>query len=145
MRGLMFEYDHLNRLAGFAMRSAVLHKLPPQIGGGGEDPARDHVALDLRKPEFDLVQPRAIGRHVVDGHPAVQRLNVGFLIHGKDDGIRRRRLTKSDDIRRVRLEIGVVARDVALDAMRLEPGALPHAMHDAMTDRAERLRHAPLV
>ena len=31
-----------------------------------EDAASDQVTLDLRKPDFDLVEPRRVGRCVVD-------------------------------------------------------------------------------
>ena len=43
----------------------VFHKLSPQLGHRLEHPARDDVALDLGKPEFDLVEPGGIGRSEV--------------------------------------------------------------------------------
>src|SRR5688500_8625958 len=40
----------------------VATDLASQVGDGGKDAAREQVSLDLRKPEFDLVQPRRISR-----------------------------------------------------------------------------------
>ena len=40
----------------------VLHELSPQVGHRLEHAARNDVALDLGKPEFDLVEPGGIGR-----------------------------------------------------------------------------------
>ena len=42
----------------------VTHQLASQIGHRGEDAAGDHGALDLREPEFHLVEPGRIGRRV---------------------------------------------------------------------------------
>ena len=49
----------------------VVHELAAKIGRGFEDAAGDHVALDLRKPELNLVEPRAVGRRVVNRYPRV--------------------------------------------------------------------------
>src|SRR3972149_1105250 len=54
---------------GFVMGANVLHELAPQIGGGGEDPAGDAVALNLGKPQFDLIEPGAVRRRVVQRDP----------------------------------------------------------------------------
>ena len=40
----------------------VLHELSPQVGHRREYTARNDVALDLGKPQFDLVEPGGIGR-----------------------------------------------------------------------------------
>src|SRR5260370_24255278 len=50
---------------GFVVGPDVLHQLASQIGGRGEDAAREAVALDLGKPELDLIQPRAVRRRIV--------------------------------------------------------------------------------
>ena len=39
-----------------------------QVGDGSKDAARQEVSLDLRKPEFDLVEPRGIRRGEVEVH-----------------------------------------------------------------------------
>lgn len=61
----------LERLTGLVVGPDVLHQLASEIRGRGEDPAGDHVALDLREPELDLVEPRTVGRRVVDLDPGV--------------------------------------------------------------------------
>ena len=40
----------------------VLHELSPQVGNRREYTARNDVAFDLGKPEFDLVEPGGVGR-----------------------------------------------------------------------------------
>ena len=51
--------------------SDVSHELASEIGGRGKDPARDHVSFDLGEPEFDLIEPRRVGRCEVKRHPGV--------------------------------------------------------------------------
>ena len=43
----------------------VAHELSLQIGHRGKDAASDDVTLDLGEPQFDLVEPRAVGRSEV--------------------------------------------------------------------------------
>ncbi len=52
-------------------RADVAHDLAGEIGHGGEDAPGDHVALNLRKPQFDLVEPGRVSRRVVEVDPAV--------------------------------------------------------------------------
>src|SRR5258708_39371647 len=40
----------------------VTHELARQVLGRGEDPASDDIAFDAAEPEFDLIEPRGIGR-----------------------------------------------------------------------------------
>ena len=40
----------------------VAHELARQVVDRGEDPAGDHLAFDAAEPEFDLIEPRGIGR-----------------------------------------------------------------------------------
>src|SRR5271155_6130879 len=40
----------------------VTHELARQVVDRGEDPASDHIAFDAAEPEFDLIEPRGIGR-----------------------------------------------------------------------------------
>ena len=42
------------------------HDLAFEVGFGFEDAACNHVALDLGEPELNLVEPRGIGRRVLD-------------------------------------------------------------------------------
>ena len=44
----------------------VAHDLSFEIVSGLEDPTSDQVTLDLRKPDFDLVEPTRIGRRVME-------------------------------------------------------------------------------
>ncbi len=39
----------------------VAHELAGQVLDRGEDPAGNHIALDLGKPVFDLVEPGGVG------------------------------------------------------------------------------------
>ena len=57
----------LDGAARLVVLSDVVHELPAKIGRGGEDAAGDHVTLDLREPELDLVEPRAVGRRTSRG------------------------------------------------------------------------------
>ena len=50
------------------MLTNVAHEFVAEIGGGGEDAARDDIAFDLGKPEFDLIEPRRIGGREVNVH-----------------------------------------------------------------------------
>ena len=43
-----------------------MHDLSFEIVSGLEDPTSDQVTLDLRKPDFDLVEPGRVGRCVVN-------------------------------------------------------------------------------
>src|SRR5436309_6695560 len=52
---------------GLVVGPDVLYQLAPQIRGRREDAAREAVALDLRKPELDLIEPRAVGRREMQG------------------------------------------------------------------------------
>lgn len=45
------------RFGGFGIEMNVLHQLPRQIGDRGKDAAVDHIALDLREPDLNLIQP----------------------------------------------------------------------------------------
>src|SRR5712664_4298077 len=40
----------------------VTHELARQVLDRGEDPAGGHLAFDAAEPEFDLIEPRRIGR-----------------------------------------------------------------------------------
>ena len=44
----------------------VAHELAGQVLDRGEDPAGNHIALDLGEPVFDLVEPGGVGRRVVE-------------------------------------------------------------------------------
>src|SRR5262245_61373857 len=59
----------------------IPHQLATQVRDGGEDAPRGHVPLNLCKPELDLVQPRRIGRRVVE-------LNVGMSHQERPDLLR---------------------------------------------------------
>ena len=45
----------------------IAYELLPEITDRSEDSSGDHVAFDLGKPVFDLVEPRGVGGRVGDG------------------------------------------------------------------------------
>lgn len=51
----------------------VAHEFASEVGHGREDAAGNGVALDLGEPQFDLVQPRGVGRGEVQVEPGVIR------------------------------------------------------------------------
>ena len=54
----------------------VATNLAREVRDGREDAAGEEVAFDLRKPEFDLVEPRGIGRGEVEMHVGMSSRNV---------------------------------------------------------------------
>ena len=81
---------------------------------------------------------RREGQHRVE---PVQRLNGGFLVDGEHDGIGRRGEIQADDVGRLRFEVRVVTRQIALEPVRLETRALPDAGDGDVTHPDQR-RHA---
>ena len=51
----------------------VSHEFALEVSHGGEYAAGDHVALNLREPQFHLVEPRGVSRGVMQMH-------VGMLV-----------------------------------------------------------------
>src|SRR5262249_2388107 len=51
-----------NWLSRLVVWADVAPNLPREVSDGREDAAREQIALDLRKPELDLVEPRRVGR-----------------------------------------------------------------------------------
>src|SRR5579871_3295513 len=58
----------------------VSHQFAPQVGHRGEDTAGDDIALDLRKPEFHLVQPGRVGWRVVEAYGGMRRQKGADLL-----------------------------------------------------------------
>lgn len=61
----------------------VAHDFLVQVLGAGENAARDHIALDLGKPDFHLFKPRRVGGGVVNMHIGRQQqpsLDQGCLV-----------------------------------------------------------------
>ena len=61
-------------LEGFGssvMATDIFGDFTGEVGLGGENAACDHIALNLREPDFDLIQPRGVGWRVV-------KLDVGM-------------------------------------------------------------------
>src|ERR1700712_5104708 len=54
-----------NRFRILVIALDIAANLAGQIRQRREDPAGEQVALDLAKPEFDLIQPRRVGRREV--------------------------------------------------------------------------------
>src|SRR5579872_362944 len=57
-----------DRACAIGVSTNVFHKLAAKIGHGSEDTASNHIALDLGKPDLDLIQPRRVGRSEVKAH-----------------------------------------------------------------------------
>src|SRR5262252_2476686 len=58
----------------------VAHQLLSQVGDRGEDTPGDHIALDFRKPKFDLVQPGRVRRRVMKADPRMCRQERADLL-----------------------------------------------------------------
>ena len=58
----------------------VAHDLSFEVVSRLEDAASDQVTLDLRKPDFDLIEPGRVGRCVMDG-------DVWMLGQKRDDSL----------------------------------------------------------
>src|SRR5665811_942442 len=63
----------LDGLGSAVVVTDVAHELAGQVLDRGEDPAGNHIALDLGKPVLDLVEPGGVGRSVVEMHFGVSR------------------------------------------------------------------------
>src|SRR5947209_20454584 len=57
-----------DRLRGFVIVPDVSPNLASEIRNRGKNAAREEIALDLREPELDLVQPRRVGRGEMQPH-----------------------------------------------------------------------------
>lgn len=67
----------LHRGGSFVIMTDVAHEFRAEIGQGAKDPASDDMSLDFGKPVLYLIQPRRIGRRVVNPDVAVS-LKEGF-------------------------------------------------------------------
>lgn len=63
--------DPLQRLGVLVVFPDVAHEFLVEILDVGEDPSRDHVALDAGEPVLDLVEPGRVGGRVVHRHVGV--------------------------------------------------------------------------
>ena len=63
--------DPADRSRGFVVVAYVAHELARQILYRSEDASRNNVALNLGKPNFDLVEPARVGRGVVDPNSGI--------------------------------------------------------------------------
>jgi hypothetical protein len=80
----------------------VATNLARAIGHRREDAARQDVPFDLRKPRFDLIEPRRMGRREVHTHPRVEVQKGLHLLRTADDlplEIRAPSLTPDDENR----------------------------------------------
>ena len=58
--------DPTDRSRSLVVVADVAHELAREILYGSEDTSRNNVALNLGKPNFDLIEPAGIGRGVMD-------------------------------------------------------------------------------
>ncbi len=49
----------------------VAHEFPREVRHGGEDAARDYISFDFREPQLYLIEPRAVGRRVMQMDPGM--------------------------------------------------------------------------
>ncbi len=59
---------HLKGAAFFVVMADVAHEFAREIVDRSKDAAGNDVALDLGEPEFDLIEPRGIGRSEMQAH-----------------------------------------------------------------------------
>ena len=83
-----------------------------------------------------LGPPRRERQHGIE---AIERLNGGFLIDGKDRGVVRRIDVQANHVGGLRLEVGIVRLHVPFEPVRLKAGALPGFRHEVVMNR----EHAP--
>ncbi len=83
-----------------------------------------------------LGPPRRKRQHGIE---AIERLNGGFLVDGKDRGVVRRIDVEANHVGGLPLEVGIVRLHVAFEPVRLKAGALPGFRHEVVMD----LEYAP--
>jgi hypothetical protein len=77
---------------------------------------------------------RRVRREGQDRIQAVQGLNGCLLIDAEYGRVLRRIQVQTDDVSGFHFELGIVAGHVSFEAMRLEAGFLPNAMHGIFAD-----------
>ena len=95
--------DPTYRCRSFVIVADVAHELAREILYRSEDTSRNNVALNLGKPNFDLVKPTGVGRGVVDANSRVGlkefKNSLGLVrtqIIGNDVDLATCRLTRHD-------------------------------------------------
>ena len=95
--------DPTDRGRSFVVVADVAHELARKILYGSEDTSRNNVALNLGKPNFDLIEPTGIGRGVMDpyGWMGLEELEniLGFMcarVVGHDMNLSTLRLAGDD-------------------------------------------------
>ncbi len=109
----------------------VTANLPREIARRVEDAAGDHIALDVREPEFDLIEPRRVG----PTRPRIKSLHGAGkrLIRDQSASTRGQRpllVRQQNPARTCRAAWHLVA---------------PHVVVDVATTAPAQLRHAPSV
>lgn len=69
-----------------------------------------------------------------DGIETIQGLNGGFLIDAEHGRVLRWVQIEAEDVGGFAFELGIVAGHVAFEAVRLQAGFLPDAMHGVFAD-----------
>ena len=70
----------VDRLGGLGIGVDVAAWLASQIGCGSEGAASDEVALQLREPQLDLIEPRRLSRREVQLNFVVGCEELGHLL-----------------------------------------------------------------
>ena len=106
-------------------------------GSGVERRIQRHRPVPL---VLEAMALRATGREGQDRIEPVQRLDRGLLVEAEDRGMLRGIEIQADHICRLGLERGIGRPHVPFQAMRLQPRALPRALHEGMTAQLEGRR-----
>jgi hypothetical protein len=100
----------------FRVSVDVAAEFAGQIGGGSEHAASDDVALHLREPQLDLIEPGRIGRREVQG-------DVGVLVEEGGDQICLVRQEIVDDD--VDLSLGLARSDDLIEELNELTAGVP--------------------
>src|SRR5215469_2150863 len=84
----------------------------------------------------------ASGRKWQNRVQPVQSLNRGLFIDAEHGGVLRRPQIQADNVGRLAFEVGIVAGQVTLQAVRFETGFLPHPMDGVFADAQGRRQFA---
>jgi hypothetical protein len=112
------------------------HGLPDDLAGAG---IQRRVQRERPMPVvLKAMAFRATGRQRQDGVQAIEGLNGRRLIGGEDGRMLRRVEIQAENIRRFRLEGGIIGQHVPLELVGLQTGAAPHPRDQHMTDAEDR-------
>ncbi len=108
------------------------HRLPEHLARLGVERGEERQrAVPVIFEAMPLGPPRRQRQHGIE---AIERLNGGFLVDGKDRGVVRRIDVEANHVGGLPLEVGIVRLHVAFEPVRLKAGALPGFRHEVVMD-----------